>query len=726
MNPSVLRAALGAALALAFLVPAGAAEPSGPPPTPKKPVTEVYHGVKVTDDYRWLEKADDPAVRKWVEAQDRYARTYLHGIPTRKALHARLHELLARPEPSFFALQPRGGVLFALQRQPPREQPFLITLKSADDPGSARVLLDPNQLDAKGKTAIDFFTASPDGKRVAVALAQGGSEEGTLYVYDTDSGRRLPDVLPRVSFPTAGGCVAWEADGKGFYYTRYPRPGERPPEDLRFYQQVYFHKLGTPVAQDAYVIGKDFSKIAESFLDVSEDGRYLLVTVQKGDGGEFEHFLRGPDGRWARLTHFGDEVNAVAFGRGDDHGLYLLSRKDAPRGKILRLPLGQTDLGRATTVVPESDVAIVGLEWLQTRMVPSHVPTPDGLYVLDVAGGPSEVRFFPRAGGTPIKLPLPPVATAGDIVPVAGDKVLLYVTTYTEPGAWYAYRPGQQSLRKTALAGKAPVSFGDIEVKRVFATSRDGTRVPMTLLYRKGLKRDGNNSMLLYAYGGFGISQTPHFDVSRRVWLEHGGVLAIANLRGGGEYGEPWHRAAMRTKRQNAYDDFFACARLLLEQGYTNHDRLAIEGGSNGGLLMGVALTQHPELFRAVVTHVGIYDMLRSELSPNGAFNVSEFGTVKDPEQFKALYAYSPLHHVKAGTPYPAVLLLAGVNDGRVEPANSYRMAARLQAATTSGRPVLLRVSFGSGHGMGEGLSGVIDRAADVYAFLFDQLGMKE
>jgi prolyl oligopeptidase len=712
--------------ALWVLLPALLAGGPTLPETPKKSVTDTHHGVAVTDEYRWLEKTDDAAVRKWAEAQNQYARAALDKIPALGPLRDRLGQLLADRAPGYSVLQPAGGVLFALKHESPREQAFLVVMPSADNPGAAKVVVDPNALDPKGKTAIDFYTPSHDGKLVAVSLSEGGTEDGTLHVFEVATGKKRPDVIPHICFPTAGGCVAWDADGTGFWYTRYPREGERPKEDLNFYQQVYYHKLGDPIEKDAYLLGKDFPRIAEIFLDSSDDGRRLLVTVQKGDGREFEHYLRGPDGKWTQLSRFGDEIDAVVLGRGDDQSLYVLSLRGAPRGKVLRLPPGQTDLAKAETIVPEGKAAIVGMDWQMIRMIPRFVPTPGGLYVLEVEGGPSRLRFFPRGGGAPVTVPLPPVSSVGEMVWAGGDTVLLHVGTYTAPATWYAYTRGDAKLRRSALSAATPAGWDDVEVVRLFATSRDGTKVPMTLLYRKGLQKDGKSPTLLYAYGGYGMSLTPHFDATRRVWLERGGIFAIANLRGGGEYGEEWHRAAMLTKRQNAYDDFFACAKLLIDEGYTSPAHLAIEGGSNGGLLMGVALTQHPELFRAVVSHVGIYDMLRFEVHPNGVFNTAEYGSVKDPMQFKAMHAYSPLHHVKDGTPYPAVLLLAGVNDGRVDVSHSYKMAARLQAATSSQYPVLLRVDFGSGHGLGDSVSTAADRRADVYAFLFEQLGIKE
>jgi prolyl oligopeptidase len=690
-----------------------AAEPASPPPTAKKPVTDVYHGVKVTDDYRWLENWDDPAVRKWSAAQNRHARAWLDALPNRAAIAKRVKELDTDTSPDYFGLRWRGGKLFAMKFQPPKEQPLLITLRSADEPDSARVILDPTRLNPKGTTTIDFYVPSRDGRLVAVSLSEGGSEEGSVHVYDTNSGKERGDVIPRVHGGTAGGSLAWNADGSGFYYTRYPRGTERPKEDLNFYQQVYFHKLGTPTETDTYVIGKDFPRIAEIVLETSEDGRYLLATVANGDGGEFAHYLLGPSDHWTQLTRFTDKITAAVFGH--DEALYVLSRQDAPRGKILRLPLAQPKLAEATTVVPESDAAIM-----------SYLPTANRLYVADLVGGPSQIRVFDRDGKPQKPVPVKPVSSVGQLVRLGDDDNILFRNeTFIDPPAWYLFDAARDQVRQTKLVRTSPADFSGIEVVRVFAVSKDGTKVPLNILRRKGTKLDGSNPTLLYGYGGYNISVVPHFRASRSVWLEQGGVYALANLRGGGEYGEAWHLAGNLTRKQNVFDDFIACARYLIDAKYTNPDQFAIEGGSNGGLLMGAALTQHPELFRAVVSHVGIYDMLRVELHPNGAFNVTEFGSVKDPEQFKALFAYSPYHHVKDGTAYPAVLLLTGENDARVDPHNSRKMAARLQAATASKRPVLLRTTSSAGHGVDSSLSERIAEETDVFAFLFDQLGVQ-
>jgi prolyl oligopeptidase len=691
------------------------------PATPKKPVTDEYHGIKVTDDYRWLENVADAGVRQWTEAQNRHTRAVLDQFAARDALRKRVKELMGAASPGYFSLNYAGNVLFALKSQPPREQPFLITLKSPDEPATEHVVLDPNQLDTKGTTSIDFYVPSHDGRLVTVSLSQGGSEEGTVHVYDVASGRELSDIVPGVNYPTGGGSVAWNGDGTGFYYTRYPRGSERPKEDHHFYQQIYFHKLGTPANDDAYVLGKEFPRIAETTLETSRDGRYVLASVANGDGGDFAHYLLTPAGQWTELAGFADKISAAAFG--PDDALYLFSRKDAPRGKILRLPLSAANLTQAKTIVPESEAAIEGMVYAGSY-VANFVPTATRLYVVDQVGGPSQIRVFDHEGHQLQTVPIPEISSVGQVLSGRDDELLFLSSSYLKPPAWYRFEPRTGKAIPTALFRTSPADFSDCEVVREFATSKDGTKVPLSIIRRKGTKLDGHNPTLLTGYGGFGISVTPGFRVDRRIWLEQGGVYAIANLRGGREYGEAWHLAGNLTRKQNVFDDFTACAKHLIDRRYTSPERLAIEGGSNGGLLMGAVLTQHPELFRAVVGHVGIYDMLRSEQHPNGVFVVTEYGTIKDPEQFKAIYAYSPYQHVQDEVAYPAVFLLTGENDGRVDPANTKKMAARLLAATSSTRPVLLQVASDAGHGSGSGLSKAMERVGDVYAFLFQQLGV--
>jgi prolyl oligopeptidase len=682
-----------------------------PPAAPKKPVTDVYNGVSVSDDYRWLENYSDPAVRAWSDAENRSARKYLDALPLRSALYDELKRLYSQPSPRYFGLQSAGGLLFALKRQPPKEQPFLVALKSADDPQSERVLVDPNQLDPSGGTEIDFFVPSLDGKLVAVSMSKGGSESGDVHVFEVSSGQETGAPIPRVNGGTAGGSLAWNADGSGFYYTRYPREGERPPADLTFFQQVYFHRMGTDTKQDAYALGKGFPRIAEIQLRSSDDGRYMLATMANGDGGDFAHYLAGPDGVWHQVALIADQIAAIRFGPGGN--LYMLSHLNASRGKILKTPIDHPSVADAKTVVPESRVTIQ-----------DFLPAGKNLYVLDQAGGPSQIRVFDADGTAQGTVPLLPVSAVDELT-LSNDGGLLFEnTSFLDAPAWYRFDSTAKTVARTTLHETGAADFSDTEVVRAFAVSKDGTRVPLSILRRKGAKLDGKSPALLTGYGGYNVNITPNYLPWRKVLLDHGFVLVVANLRGGAEYGEDWHRAGMLTKKQNVFDDFAACAHYLIDHKYTTAAKLSIEGGSNGGLLMGAELTQHPELFGAVVSHVGIYDMLRVELQPNGAFNVTEYGTVKEQDQFKALYAYSPYHHVVDGTNYPPVLFLTGDNDPRVDPLNSRKMTARLQASGTKNL-VLLRTSGNSGHGIGTALSEYLAQETDVLGFLLDQLGVK-
>ena len=688
------------------------ADVPAPPPTTKTPVTDLYHGTTVTDDYQWIENTGDTTVRTWIASENQYARTVLDGLPSRDAIARRLEELHRNISAQYYSLVYRRGALFALKSQPPKEQPLLVLLKSADDLASERVLLDVNTLNTAGTTSIDFYVPSRDGKLVAVSLSEGGSEDGTVHVYDVATGSQTTDIVPRVNGATAGGSLAWNEDGSGFFYTRYPREGERPSGDMRFFQQVYFHKLGTPTTEDRYAIGREFPRIAEIHLEASEDGRYFLASVRNGDGGEVAHYLLTPAGTWLPISSFADKITRATLA--PDNSLFMLSIKDAPFGKILRLPAGTTDLSKAVQIVPEDSMVIV-----------DATPTASKLYVRDRIGGPSQIRVFDYAGRPAGAIPVKPVSSVGGILPIGGDTVMFNVSGYLDPPAWFTYYPENGALARTALAITSPADLNSIEVVREFATSKDGTRIPMNILRRKGTPLDGNNPTLLTGYGGFNISMSPGFDAIRSVWIEQGGVLVIANLRGGSEFGEKWHLGGNLTNKQNVFDDFVACAEHLIQSGYTSAKRLAIEGGSNGGLLMGAAITQHPELFRAVVARVGYYDMLRFERDPNGVFNAVEYGSVSDSVQFAALYAYSPYHHVQEGKVYPDVLFMTGQNDGRVNPAHSRKMVARLQSVAGTGARILLRISTRSGHGGGTALSERIAQETDLYSFLFDELGVQ-
>jgi prolyl oligopeptidase len=692
------------------------------PSAPKRPVTDEYQGVQVVDDYRWLEDWDNAEVKDWSHAENQRTRDYLDHLSSRPAIKERFEKLMTTSSSRYFGLTYRGGTLFAMKAQPPKQQPMLVALRSADDPTSEKVIIDPNALSDKGSIAIDFYAPSLDGKLVAVSLSENGSEDGAAHVFETATGKELSDRVPRVNFGTAGGSFAWNADGSGFYYTRYPQGNERPAADANFYQQVYFHKLGTESSADTYVIGKDFPRIAEIQLHTSDDGKWILLAVSNGDGGEYAHYVMDSSGKWAQVTRFEDQIVEAVLGAPGDPSLYLLSRHQAPRGKILRLPLADLQLSKAEVIVPQTPGSGGDKDESARASIEDFLPTPTRLYVVDVTGGPSRVRVFDHHGHRLSELPQPPISAIDGIVRTTGDDVLFHVATYLNPPAWFQLDAKTSKAAKTALAETSPVNFDDAEIVREFAIAKDGARVPVSIIRRKGTKLDGSNPTLLYAYGGYGVNLNPGFAGAMvRVWLDQGGVYAIANIRGGGEYGEEWHKAGNLIHKQTVFDDFIAAAEHLIQRKYTSPAHLAIMGGSNGGLLMGAALTQRPDLFHAVVSYVGIYDMLRVELDPNGAFNITEFGTVKDPEQFKALYAYSPYHHVKDGTKYPAILFLTGENDHRVNPMQSRKMTARLQAANGSDHPILLRTTASAGHGIGTALNERIEQNADVMSFLLDQ-----
>jgi prolyl oligopeptidase len=597
-----------------------------PPATPKRPVTDEYGAIKVTDDYRWLENWDNPEVKQWSAAQNARTREYLDHLASRPAIKERLTQLISAGSARYFNLQFRGGTLFAMKFQPPRQQPMLVAMHSADDTGSEKVVFDPNAASSKGSVAVDFYVPSLDGKYVAAALSENGSEDASGHVFEVATGKELTDAVPRVNFATAGGSIEWNADGSGFYYARYPQGNERPPEDANFFQRVYFHKLGADAKEDGYVIGKDFPRIAEIQLHTSDDGRWLVAAVANGDGGQFAHYLMDAAGHWTQLTRFEDGI--VAAKVGPDDSVYLLSRKDAPGGQILRLPLSQLEFSQAKVFVAQSSGT--GADESGRTSIEDFEPTPGRLYVIDIIGGPSRIRVFDERGRSLPGPPLPPISAVDQLVPVGRGDVLFYISTYLEPSAWYRVDAATGNSTRTALFETSPIKFNDAEVVRSFATAKDGTRVPLNIIRRKGARLDGTNPVLLTGYGGYGISLKPSFAGSQtRVWLDQGGVSATANLRGGGEYGEEWRKQGNLTRKQYVFDDFIACAQYLVDQKYSSPAHLAIIGGSNGGLLMGAAFTQRPDLFRGVVSFVGIYDMLRVELDPNGAFNVTEFGTRK-------------------------------------------------------------------------------------------------
>ncbi len=691
---------------------------ASPPHTEIKVVTDHYFNTAVNDPYRWLEDENNAQVQKWNDEQNKYVRNYLDSLAVRGLLKEKLTALIKSASPSYSAIVLAGVHLFARYNDPRFQQPLLVMMDAKADPATQRVILDPNKLDAKGLTAVDWFVPSHDGKLLAVSLSKNGSEDGTLYIYDVATGKELGDVILRVQFPTAGGSLAWTADGKGFWYTRYPGDDAKP-EDRHFFLQTYFHKLGSDWRKDSLVLGTadGLPRIAEIFLDNRYSPDAVLASVQKGDGGEWQHWVLRIDGTKTKISDFNDKIVSATIGT--DRSIYMVSRAGAPNGKVLKLP-PKTALAQAITIVPESDAAIQISEFQHALNL-----TATQLFVNYIVGGPGEVRMFDLSGTAQSKLPFTEIAAFDSITPLPQGDVLIGVSSYLKPYRYVRWSAAAKKITETKLAMTSPAKFDDAEVVRIFAKSKDGTKVPVNVIRKRGTPLNGKNPTLLYGYGGYGISQEPHFlGPTIRLWLDAGGVYAEANIRGGAEYGEHWHSDGMLTKKQNVFDDFAAAAQTMIEQKYTDLDHLALRGGSNGGLLMGAMITQHPQLARAVVSSVGIYDMLRVELDPNGQFNVTEFGSVKNAEQFKAMYAYSPYRHVVKGAKYPAILMTTGANDGRVNPLQSRKFTAALQASGSQ-RPIFLRVSATSGHGIGSSLSERIDEYADWMSFLFDQLGMK-
>ena len=747
---------------------AGCAE-AGPAKAARKPALTNYHGVVVADDYQWLEDETNAEVQSWTQTQHLMARAYLDRLPARSAIEERIEELFEHASSDYYGARAGGGVIYCLRLKPPASQAALVRIVSLSTRASEFVL-NPNQLDTNGTTRIEFFQPSLDGKLVAVCLSEPGVAGGTLTVYDGGTGHRHSDVISRVSFPGGGGSVAW--DEQGFYYTRYPRVGERPESELRLFPQVYYHRLGTSEAEDRYEAGRDWPRIAQIKLKTAPDRQHLLASVAHGRGGATAHWLRLPSGHWRSLAGFEDGVTQVDFGHDPlyiewpaDPFLYFLSFKPATHGRILKTPLAQPDFSHAHEIVKESE-----------KPIQNFVLTASGLFIQYVDGGPTETHFHdfyakaePRdtkddemtgdeekedkdeaeakdseelAEETPEpaarggwrresergarqewKVELPGLLAVQEALCVGGDLLLFRVSRYAHPPAWWSYDPIRNRTRIgiTPFGTLSAVSFSDVETLRVFATSKDGTRVPMSIVRRKGIRLTGDNPTLLTGASGFGVSLAPGFDFTRRVWLDQGGLIAVANVRGGGEYGESWHWAGSLTNKQSAFDDFIACAEFLIRSNYSNPGKLAIQDVGEPGPLMGAALTQRPDLFRAVVTQAGEFDLLRAELEPEGAYRTGEFGSTAQLDQFRALHAYSPYHHVVNRTAYPGVLLMPGEEADL----DSRKMVARLQTASSSRHPVLLRAGDSDGAAGRHGFAERLAKLVDIYSFLFDQLGVE-
>ncbi|MDX2148417.1 MAG: prolyl oligopeptidase family serine peptidase [Planctomycetota bacterium] len=783
-----------------------------PPPTEARPVTDTYHGVEVVDPYQWLENWENPEVKAWSEAQNAHARSVLDALPNVPEIRERLGTLMLAPRTSYAEIQQRGGKTFAIKSQPPRQQPFLVVMDEPFERTNERVLIDPEAIDPSHATTIDWYRVSPDGKLVAVSLSSAGSEAGDVSVFNAESGERLFEVVPRVHGGTAGGDLVWSDDAKGFFYTRYPRDGERSAEDMAFYTEIAYHALGTPTASDAYelgptppmaitslthevakavdpmmapqyavALGKPLDRRPEMLRAFENDppalkafkNRYVLpriaeidliadpwsdrtmALVQYGDGGTYAVYVRLNGSRggalWNRVADYGDQVVQAQFA--PDGGIYLLSRKGASKGVLLKLAKEGRHVREAKPFLGPLDVSMINELWSEPI-----VSSREHLFIECQAGGPQEIRVFTHAGEPVANGPKgEAIAASGHVVvgeslvngvTVEASDVLFASTSYLAPAQVFAWDAKTRETKPTGLSTQLPQKLVDLspyEVVREMATSKDGTKVPVNILRKKGLTLDGSHPTILTGYGGYGVNITPNFSLTWIAYLERGFVFAQANIRGGGEFGDDWHRQGNLKNKQNVFDDFHAAMRFLVESKHTSPDKLGIVGGSNGGLLMGAIFSQHPDACAAVVSHVGIYDMLRVELSANGVFNIPEFGTVKDESLFRAMHAYSPYHRVlrdlatskESGSfvAYPPILFMTGANDPRVDPMQSRKMTAALQeagrlasrlnrggdasnpASGAAPNPVLLRTSMSSGHGSGTKLSERVEQAVDQLAF---------
>ena len=765
--------------------------PDGPPIAEPKPVADTFHGTRVIDSYRWLEKSDSPATQKWVADENAYTRALLDPLPGRDAIHKRLTELLSIGNVTPPAIA--GRHYFYTKREGMQNQPVLYVRDGLD--GTDRVLVDANQLAADGTIALDWFQPSDNGKYVAYGTSQSGSEMSTLYVIETKTGTILPDTIER----TRAASIAWLHDNSGFYYTRYPNKGDVLPGQEVYNRHVFFHLLGSPVDSDDPIFGEGRDPEDWPSVSLSNDGRWLLINVSQG-WTKSELFLQDlkSEKPSSRLTTGKDFLyNADVY----NGKVYITTNEDAPRYRVFVTDAGNFERDAWKEIIPQSDAVLQGAAVFGGKLFAQYEQNASSqLKIFDLDGKKLSDVSLPAIGsvfGTGGKwnhdeaffgfqsFTVPPSiyrvdlkgepqglkpTSLSDSDGAAGSRALSKPHDPSNPpdlskphdadGTAQAASSQEIGVKESQnphpkLANNASLGWGTLQsvsndmqpilwtkvdtpsidppaydVAQEWFKSKDGTRVPMFIVHKKGLAKNGKNPTLLTAYGGFNVSLTPTFSRTAYLWMEHGGIFAVANLRGGAEFGEDWHRAGMLDKKQNVFDDMIAAAEHLISERYTDKNHLAIQGGSNGGLLMGAMITQRPDLFRAVVCQVPLLDMLHYQDFQIAKLWIPEYGSSEIPEQFKWLYAYSPYHHVKTGAEYPAVLFMTADTDTRVDPMHAKKMAALMQAEARNGssktRPILIRIECKAGHGAGKPVTKQIEEFTDVYSFLFWQLGVKQ
>jgi len=713
---------LTAILSLALLA-AAACLAAAPERKMQYPVTEKteqvddYHGVKVADPYRWLEDTDSPRTRQWIERQNEITFGYLKSLPRREPIRARLTELWNYPR--YGLPRQEGGRYFYSRNSGLQNQPVLYVQPSLK--AEPRELIDPNALSKDGTVALSEISPSEDGKMLAYGLSSGGSDWVELRVRDVAGGKDLEDVIKWAKFTDA----SWTKDNKGFFYSRYPEPTAKTEEGAGLrsaneFHKVYYHAAGTSQASDKLVYERADQPKWHMGAGVTDDGRYAVITLTETGPRNRVYYIDLEDAQKPQVTgavvKLIDTFEASYDPVGNDGTvMYFFTDRDAPRGRVIAIDLKNPARETWKTLVPETEDAIEDV-----RMV------GDQFVVRYLHNAASRVVFYDTGGKQVKELELPGLGTVSGISGDRDDTELFYgFTSFLIPPSIYRYdvKTGKSEVFRSSEVKFDPSGY---ETKQVWYSSKDGTKVPMFITHRKGLKLDGSNPTYLTGYGGFRIPMTPAFSVSSVVWLESGGVLAIPNLRGGGEFGEAWHLAGTKEHKQNVFDDFIAAAEYLVREGYTSPKKLAVGGGSNGGLLIGAVLNQRPDLFGAALPAVGVMDMLRFHKFTIGSAWTFDYGSSDDPQQFKSLYAYSPLHNVKPGTKYPATLVTTGDHDDRVVPGHSFKYAAALQAAQAGDAPVLIRIETRAGHGAGKPTSMLIEEQADRWAFIMHNLGMDD
>jgi prolyl oligopeptidase len=666
-----------------------------------------YHGTKVADPYRWLEDTDSAETHAWVEAENKLTFGYLDQIPYRQSIRDRLTKLWNYER--FTTPSLHGGRYFYQHNTGLQQQNVLLVAESLN--AEPRVLLDPNTLSADGTVALASAAVSDDGKLMAYGLATSGSDWNEWHVRDVDTGKDLSDDLKWLKFSGA----SWSKDNKGFYYSRYDEPKGAALRDTNYFQKLYYHRLGTPQSEDKLIYERPDNKEMMFGGDVSDDGHYLIITVAQDTSSKNRLYykdLTQPDSPVVKLLD--DFDGQYVFIDNDGPIFWLRTDLDAPRGRLISIDTRHPERANWKTLVAQGPDK---LEFANT--------INNSFFLSYLKDARTEVRVHDLTGAFLRDVDLPGIGTAAGFGGKRKDKETFYAfTSFISPATVYRYDP---QANKSSIYRQPKVDFDPAryETKQVFYKSKDGTRVPMFLTYKKGIKLDGENPTLLYAYGGFDISLTPFFSVTNLVWLEMGGIYAQPNLRGGGEYGEEWHQAGMKLKKQNVFDDFIAAAEWLIANKYTSTPKLAIRGGSNGGLLIGACETQRPDLFGVALPEVGVMDMLRYHKFTIGWAWVSDYGSSDNAEEFKALYAYSPLHNLRPGTKYPPTLIATSDHDDRVVPGHSFKFAATIQADQAGPAPVLIRIETKAGHGAGKSVTKLIDETADTWSFVARNLNMK-